>query len=423
MLIYHPHSFNTIKQKGLFTMKKVMFLLLIAVATSGNIFGQAQATIYGFVNASAYYDTRQGTGVRENFFFLYPKGKSLDANGNDLNANGQTRIATILSRFGVKLSGAEFYGAKVSGALETEFMGNSEADVNGLRIRHAYANLEWGANSLLVGQYWGMMTPPELIPGVMASNGAAPINPFSRNPQVRFSTSFSNMKFMLGLQTQRDYADGGPNGTSTEYLANAVVPEIHGHLQFKGESYFAGIGGMYKQIRPTLKALTKNYQSDEKAAGYAAMGYVKTTVGSVNLKLEAVYGANLTANTMASGYFVKSTDATTGVSTYSPGKIFSWFADISTGKEIEYGVFVGMASNLGTGEVTTSTWYGRGLDIGSILRVSPRIVWVSGAFKLGVEVEHTSAAYGTPDVANDGKVINTESFANDRASFTVQFNF
>lgn len=401
-------------------MKKVNYFVIF-LASIGTLFGQAaQVNFYGYVNASAYYDTRQVVGVREGFFFLYPKNKALDANGNDLNAVGNTRITFIQSRAGVKLSGVEFLGAKTTANLEAEFMGNSDADVNGFRVRHAFVNLDWHGDAVLVGQTWSMLTPPEILPGVIAANGGAPLLPFGRSTQIRYTKTMGAAKLLLALQEQRDYSDIGPNGGSPDYLANAGLPEFHAQVQFMDKTFFGGFGGSYKSLLPTLKTAS-GLQATEKVPGYAVMAYGRLINEGLTIKLEGVYGANFYENTMISGYAVKSTNPATKEDSYTPIKNYSMFTDIAYGKETEFGLFVGYVKNLGTVDENTGTYYARGNDIDHVLRISPRVCVSSSNVKVCLEVEHTEAAYGTPD--KQGKVQNTTTFTNNRFSITTFYMF
>jgi len=39
------------------------------------------------------------------------------------------------------ISGVNAFGAKATGLIESEFFGNSESDINELRLRHAFIKL------------------------------------------------------------------------------------------------------------------------------------------------------------------------------------------------------------------------------------------------------------------------------------------
>ena len=103
-------------------------------------------------------------------------------------------------------------------------MGNSEADVNGFRLRHAFINLDWDNTSLLIGQTWIPMFITEAFPNQIGSNGGAPFQPFGRNPQIKLTQRIGKFSVIGALMTQRDYVSTGPNGSSSEYMRNSVLP-------------------------------------------------------------------------------------------------------------------------------------------------------------------------------------------------------
>ena len=90
--------------------------------------------------------------------------------------------------------------------IEGEFFGTSDADVSGFRVRHAFLKLDWQSSSLLIGQFWHPMFVVEMFPGVVSFNTGAPFQPFARNPQIRFTHSFGDVKTHRG----GDVATGFP---------------------------------------------------------------------------------------------------------------------------------------------------------------------------------------------------------------------
>ena len=104
----------------------------------------------GFVKTDIFYDTRQSSasnGLREGHFYLYPDNVLYDAAGNDLNANPSFHMLNIQTRIRGDITGPDAFGAKTSGAIEAEFFGTSESDLNGFRLRHAYVRLDWTSTS------------------------------------------------------------------------------------------------------------------------------------------------------------------------------------------------------------------------------------------------------------------------------------
>ena len=78
--------------------------------------------------------TASGRGIS----FSIPMMSSMMIDMNDLNANPSFHILNIQTRLRGDITGPDAFGAKTSGAIEAEFFGTSESDLNGFRLRHAY---------------------------------------------------------------------------------------------------------------------------------------------------------------------------------------------------------------------------------------------------------------------------------------------
>ncbi|CAG0981540.1 hypothetical protein ANRL3_02162 [Anaerolineae bacterium] len=393
-----------------------LFLILVQSAFTQSL----DIQWYGYVHYGATFDSRQIVAFRENHFLLYPAPQRLDKDGKDINAEPQLNFAVLQTRFGSRLSGPEFIGAKSSALMEAEFLGNSESDVNGLRIRHAYVNLDWKDFELLVGQAWTVLYQPEAAPQVVASNGGAPFLPFGRHPQIRFTANVDNVKLIAALQMQRDYSSSGPLGTSNVYMRNGLLPELIFQIQYRSGGLFLGGGAEYKSLRPR-QTTTKNIVTTERVNSYAFNGYVKLPIGDVTARFNAAYGGNMSDVTMIGGYAVTGLDTVTGIETYSPVKTLSLAADLSYGKELELGLFFGYTKNLGADENYAGAFFGRNNDIDAAFRISPRIQLSQGKTRFSLELEHTSAAYGATDA--QGKVSNTKQYANTRVNFAAYYFF
>jgi len=143
----------------------------------------------GFVKSDIIYDSRQTVALREGHFLLYPAPESLDKNNDDINAKSNFNILSIQTCLTSKITAPDAFGAKTSGQFEGEFFGNTDGDINGFRLRHAFVKLDWTNLSLLVGQTWHPMFITEMFPAVVSFNTGAPFQPFSRNPQIRLTYS------------------------------------------------------------------------------------------------------------------------------------------------------------------------------------------------------------------------------------------
>jgi hypothetical protein len=147
---------------------------------------------------------------------------------------------------------------------------------------------------------------------------------------------------------------------------------------------------------------------------------MKLAFGDFSFKAEGVLGENLTEMIMLGGYAVK--DATQDKWEYTPNRNLSLWADISYGKDVEYGIFGGYSKNLGTKD-NYQTFFGRNEDVADLIRVSPRIQFTLGKVKISGEVEIMNANFGTPDRNDKGKVNNTKGVTNVRGQIAFMYIF
>lgn len=374
----------------------------------------------GYVNGTVIYDSRQVVAARESHFLLYPKPEQLNLDGKDLNAVESLQMAVIQTRLSSKVTGLSFLNAKTSGLVEAEFMGNSDTDVNGLRIRHAFVNLNWDNLDLLIGQFWNPMFNTELFPDQIGSNAGAPFQPFARNPQIRLTYQTGALKTIFAIVTQRDNTSTGPNGNSSEYLKNAITPDIHLQFNYKIGSNLIGIGGQYKKLRPGSKN-GSGILNDETVSSYSVIGLTKLSLSPITIKLEGVYGSNLTDYTMIGGYAVQSIDTLTNIETFTAIRTLSAWADIVYGQGFELGLFLGYTKNLGSENSISGNYYSRGFNIDRVTRIAPRVQYKEGNLKVALELEYTTAYYGITD--SFGKVNPSNGVNNTRIYTSVYYFF
>jgi hypothetical protein len=406
------------KMKKLFVI--IFFFSSIQFAqTGGQSFG---ISLSGFVKTDLMYDTRQVVSLREGHFLLYPQNENPDIYGNDINDKPSFNILSIQTRINGKITGPDAFNAKTSGVIEGEFFGTSDADINGFRLRHAFIKLDWESTSLLVGQTWHPMFIAEVFPGVVSFNTGVPFQPFSRNPQVKFTYSFNALKFIAAAASQRDFASNGPDGFTSTYLRNSLIPNLHVQMQYSDEHIFAGAGIDYKIITPRI-ITSRRLKTNESINSTAFTGFVKFIFQPFTLKLQGVYGGNLADQIMLGGYAVSSLDTLTGYEEYTSINNMSLWGDISVGKDIEFAVFAGFTKNLGADNNIVGPFYGRGINIDNVYRISPRIQVNSGKARISTELEYTSAGYGTPVNNNKGRVENVKNFSNMRLIAAVFYFF
>ncbi|HOI00710.1 MAG TPA: hypothetical protein PLE85_09250 [Bacteroidales bacterium] len=380
----------------------------------------------GFVKTDVFYDTRQsspGNGIREGHFFLFPDNVSYDADSIDLNSNGAFHILNIQTRIRADLSGPDAFGARTTGAIEAEFFGTNEADLNGFRLRHAYVRMDWNRTALLAGQFWHPMFPAENFPGTISFNTGAPFTPFSRNPQLRLIHKMGRITTTLTAYTQRDFTSFGPDGAGSKYIRNSQTPGMNLQFKFPVNDHFTLWTGMdYKSIRPEIRT-TKNYETNSLVESLAAFASIKVKAERWHVSMMGVYAQNATDLMMIGGYGVSRTkDSTRMIREYVSITTANALLDMSfNGKRYAAGLFAGYSKNLGAPENLNGPVYSRGADIDHLLRVSPRFTATEGRLTLAAEMENTWAAYGK--IQKDGRVDNTKTVLNTRFLLSAIYKF
>lgn len=401
----------------------------------------------GFIKNDFFFDSRENVTIREGHFLLFPKEKFLDDNGKDINAKSSFNFLSIQSRLTGKITAPDAFGAKTSGVLEADFFGNENAafvDANGFRLRHAYLKLNWAKTELLTGQFWHPFFIPQCFSGVISFNTGAPVQPFSRNPQIRLTHRMGKFSLSGVLSAQRDFTS--PMGTAS--LRWSTTPDMSALIAYehKNDSKKSGIllggGADFKTLQPFLTSVkgSKTFITDSKVKGLSATAFIKYSDPLFMWKLQGIYGQNLFDLTMLGGYVVHAvTDTNRNTVEYSTLNNLAAWTEINTqGSKVQFGMWFGYSQNLGSNE-TILTYSNkaagtdvtsRGANIKSLLRVSPRMVFIQGKMNLATELEYTWAAYATKNAESGllnrdeyGKITKTENVANLRLLVAAILNF
>jgi hypothetical protein len=380
----------------------------------------------GFVKTDIFYDTRQTAApnaIREGHFFLFPDSVVADMEGNDINANPSFHILNIQTRLRGDISGPDAFGAKTSGAIEAEFFGTSETDLNGFRLRHAFVKLDWDKVTLMAGQNWHPLFPAESFPGTISFNTGAPFVPFSRNPQVRLTIRAGETGLSLTAYSQRDFTSSGPDGSSNKYMKNSGMPGFNFQLKLPVGNVLTGWAGAdYKRLRPELKTVA-NYETDVTIGSFTFFTTIKIKTKPFTASMMGIYAQNASDILMLGGYAVsETTNMARRYKRYTNVNTGSAWLDITTnGSRITAGLFTGFSKNLGASDEITGNVYGRGSNIDHLFRISPRVILTSGKLSFGAEIESTTAAYGK--MQSSGKVTDTENVTNVRILLSSVYRF
>ena len=425
--------------------KLLFFILILPLLTLSQEEKKFGIQFSGFVKTDIFYDTRQTDDLREGHFLILPKNISKDELGNDINDQSSFNFLSIQTRLAGNITGPDVLKAKTSAYIEAEFFGTSNADINGFRLRHAYALMDWKKSELLVGQFWHPMFITSCFPTTVSFNTGAPFEPFSRNPQIRYTFRFFDFRAIGTLVAQRDFANMGPalsvptaNISSSEYLRNAGIPEFNLKLEFnklypeKNQEFLVGAGIDYKSLKPMLTTSILDtagkehkYTTDETVNGISSFLYFKLKFKPITVKAQATL-AQLSDNlTMLGGYAVNEIiDSTKNTVGYSPMNVLSIWTDIhSNGVKWEFGLFAGYTKNNGFETNIVGNQYGRGGSIDHAYRIAPRAVFKPGQMRFAVEVENTVAAYGKMDMLDKGLVKETTNVSNLRLLLAVYYMF
>ena len=382
-------------------------------------------SLFGFIRTDYIFDSRKTFSVREDQLNLYPLDEALDANGKDLNAVSQSNFLSLTSRLGVKVKGPSVWGAKMSGTIEGDFYGNTEASIGLFRLRHAYVNMDWSKTSLTMGQTWYPTFIPEVFPGVANFNTGIMFNPFGWATQVKLKQNFTKeFSGAITAYKEREFTAPGP-GAQNSAAINSSLPSLNAQLQYKGKNVLLGLGAEYKTMQPLTTSAT-NLSTSEKVNSSSVFGFAKYSNDKLMVKAYGISGVNLNNLVMLGGF----TGATVnGIQSYDPTKTTALWIDIaSNGKSIAPGLFFGTTKNNGanTAAGSAAQIYGRGIMgarvVDNVWRVSGRVDFKKNKFRVSPELEYTSATWGDADLFAKATT-NKKDVANFRAMISCVYSF
>ena len=295
----------------------------------------------GFVKTDILWDSRQTVDLREGHFLLFPKPEVPDPDGNDINAKASFNFLSIQTRLRGDIKGPDALGAKTSGAIEGEFFGMADGDINGFRLRHAYVKLNWKTTELMVGQFWHPMFITSSYPEVVSFNTGAPFLVFSRNPQIRLTQDIKGFRVIFTALSQIDFKSPGPDGPSSKYMRNAAIPSLNLNVEYSlkdaesGKDFLFGIAGNFKRLIPDLQS-DSGYKTTEGINSISGIAYVKLGFKKVAFKLAGYYGQNMYDYTMVGGYVLEEiTNESHALVSYRNLTTFSsWLEVMTTGKKV-----------------------------------------------------------------------------------------
>ena len=419
-------------------MKKTLFMAALMAMFIGGAKAQEKPSVklYGFIRNYACFDTRESMTSNSEQFYYMPKDEKLDANGEDINEQPNMMLLSITTRLGLNITGLEFLGAKTSAKIESDFAGFGTSNTV-LRIRQAYAKMEWEKNSILAGQAWHPMMG-DMMPDVFSLETGAPFTPFSRTPQVRYD--YKNKGFTLTATAlyQYQYTSYGPDGASFNYARNAIIPELYFQAMYKNGGFMIGAGVDLLTLKPrqsyTMESTDENGATvtatykckEDPVVSISPTIFASYKKGNWGIKGRFTYAQNAAHLSMISGYGVTAVNEN-GEQEYGSINSAGGWVDVTYKKTLKKGFltfccFAGYTKNLGCKDEFTGPIYMRGeKNMDNMWRVSPSVLYTHNAMQIGIEYNPTTVAYGTPD--SQYKMSDTHNVTNHRICAMLKYNF
>ena len=428
-------------------MKKGLLIAIFMGLFAGGLSAQEKPSVklYGFIRNYACFDTRESLTSNSEQFYYMPKDESPDAAGEDINAQPNMMLLSITTRLGLNITGPEFLGAKTSAKIESDFAGFGTSNTV-LRIRQAYAKMDWGKHKVLVGQAWHPIMG-DMMPDVFSLETGAPFTPFSRSPQVRYDYAKKNWTLTATALYQYQYTSYGPDGASFNYARNAVVPELYLQAMYKNGNFMMGAGIDILTLKPRQSyTLTSPLSPTDVATGKDANGnptytykcnenlftsfspnvFASYKKGNWGFKSRITYAQNAAHMSMISGYAVTKIKNNKEQEYSSINSIGGW-ANITYKEQLKKGYltwcwFAGYTKNLGCKDDVVGPIYMRGeKNMDSMWRDAVSILYTQNAMSIGLEWSTTTVAYGKAD--SRYKMSDTHDVTNDRICLMLKYTF
>ena len=403
-----------------------IFLLAFAIKSQAQEIKDFTYKIYGLARTDYFFNSRQNEETVEGIFLMFPKDHAYDPLGHDMNAHAESSRYNLHTRLGVDLTGPEIWGAKTSAKIEFDFRG-SGSTFGVIRLRHAYAKLDWGNNEWLLGQTWHPLYGT-VAPELMNLNMGAPFQPFNRAPQIQYSYAPKNLLFRASILWQTQYLSVGPKGKSRDYIHNSNIPEMFVGLDYQDATWTAGAGLHFSSLVPRLSSsvinpnngMQESYKVSERINGLSGEVHFKYKDKKLMVAGKSVLSSNLTQCSTLGGYGSTSINNETDEREYAPLRISHSWLNVMYGTKWRGGVFLGYLKNLGASKEVFNLC-GTGTDVDQLTNASVELTYNIPHWKIGAEYSLTTAWYGTND--DKGKVHDTHDVSNNRFVISALYSF
>ncbi len=364
---------------------------------------------YGYISYEIIYDTYRSLDTRDGELYLFPKKPNFDSDGNDINKRSKLNMITVQSRAGLNIESNDILGAKTTGRFEVDFFGTRQDLVRMVRLRQAMVMLQWENTELLMGHTFHPMFVLDCFPGTVSFAAAVPFHPLNRSPQVRLTQQMgARLSASASFLMHGYHRTPGPDDAQR----NSGLPDSQLQIQYNPTTnVLLGFTVGYKFLSPrdyyTLEDGSKR-ATDKTIGSYNLQAFSKITTTPVTIKLEGVYGENLSNFIMIGGYGAKGNDSAENPFDwetnydYANLNTLSLWADIHSNNSLwQWGVFAGYTENMGSNDpYIPIQGLSRYDELSSLFRISPRLTYFAKNLSFGFEYSYYSAVYASQWDAN-----------------------
>lgn len=416
--------------------KKSIILMLFAVLFANSaLLAQLKfenngysAALSGFIRSDMFVDSEPHKEGRDGAFSILPVPKQYKSTP-DFKEGTQYNILAIQTRLGLRLDAPEINGMKIGGFIEAEFYGTTDANINTPRLRHAYIDVTSGKSNFKMGQYWHVLNDYEVAATCLNPTIGLCYVAGVRAPQFRYTYNATDECSIYGvISAQRDFASTSKNGKPSTLPARKAIPEIGAGVKYSTKDFGVSLNASVKTIKPELPT-SKPLDSDFLST-FATTAHIRYSAGDFTVKAMGGYGQNLEDGLNISSYGLY--EETT--SKYVPMNQMLSFLDLSYGKKLKVGLFLGYNKNLGGADKITQYISRHSFTVPSLLnpdgdiynlestmRIVPRLSHRIGNFSYGVEFDVNSATWGK--LENEEKCIIKDAERNTIYRASLAFTY
>ena len=384
----------------------------------------------GQLYLAAYYDTYQSVDSRDGVSYSFPMAPKMEADRDyDLNAVGQFAMSPYQTRLNVEATGFRLLNAAARMYIETDFMGSSSNYYQMIRLRHAYLDLRWERDELLLGQTNNLEMPQETTSGVLTSGAGSPISILERPVMIRYGRRIGDAFKIYAAASYHHVKTGDAENRETfEATRNNGYPSVEARLQYGGERFLVGVAGGFKSVLPNLTT-HRGRKNNTRNTSYSTTAFLRAQSRSgATLKLQGVYGTDLSHFGMAGGYgklyYAEGTEREYYEYTNFIG--LSGWIDLETPSYngFRFGLFGGHMQSLGAeNPIDPEALYAWCPDLHFTGRGSPRVTYTERNFMLGLEYSLYYTRWGKTFNSHYLPVASYDITMNHRILLLARYSF